>query len=141
MGNTGEVGYRASMNGPADSPPCAPVAGVPILLIGNELALFRDVLAGVFEVLRPTIPVRTVPVAELDTSVTALRPWLVICSALSAVIQELACAWILIDADANRPTVVSVAGEQRIIPHPTVDELVQLVDEAWERSPAASSAE
>ena len=103
----------------------------PYLLIGNELALYREVLAGVLQVVRPAISMRVVPAADLDATVACQRPWLLICSAVSPVVEASVPAWILLHPNENRETIVSVRGERRTVPHPTVEELVQLVDEAW----------
>ena len=100
----------------------------PSLLIGSELSLYREVLVGTLHALRPGLAVRAVPVADLDTSVALLRPWLVICSAVTRVIEEVAQAWILLYPD-NRGTVVCIEGCRRPIPDPTIDELLGVIDE------------
>ncbi|MDQ3542084.1 MAG: hypothetical protein M3440_15510 [Chloroflexota bacterium] len=101
----------------------------PSLLIGSELSLYREVLEGTLHALRPGMAVRAVPVADLDTSVVLLRPWLVICSAVTRVIEELAQAWILLYPE-GRDAVVCIGGNRRIIPDPTIDELLNVIDEA-----------
>ena len=110
--------------------PCDPGEVSTHLLIGNSLPLYREVLTGTLRTLRPDVPVRSVAPADLDAAVACLRPWLVICSALSSVVEELAPAWIMLNPDEEPATLVSVAGERRVIPHPTLDELVELVDAA-----------
>ncbi len=119
--------------------PCDPDRVSPYLLIGSELALYREVLAGVFTALRPEVPVHAVAPAELDATVLCLRPWLVICSAVSTVVEGLAHAWILIHAEGSRDATVSVGGERRTIPSPTIEELLRLVDEVWGDAPAAAA--
>ena len=119
------------MNYVSDPPSCDADVTPPYLLIGNELALYREVLAGVLQAMRPAISVRVVPAADLDATVACHRPWLVICSTMSAVVETSVPAWILLHPNETRDTIVSVRGERRTIPHPTVEELVQLVDEVW----------
>lgn len=119
-------------------PPCDPDGVSPYLLIGTALPLYREVLSGALQALRPDVAVRTVAPEELEATVSCLRPWLVICSATSAVIEELAPAWVLLYPDERRHSVVSVAGARRTIPHPTIDELVRLVDTVWDAPPTAA---
>lgn len=107
----------------------------PCLLIGCELSLYREVLKSALRAQRPGIEVRTVPQVELDVTVRSVRPLLVICSAPSAVIEQLVHAWILLHPGEEAHSLVSVAGERRSIPHPTVNELVDIIDEIWPRDP------
>ncbi len=100
----------------------------PSLLIGSELSLYREVLEGTLHALRPGMAVRAVPVAYLDTNVVLLRPWLVICSAVTRVIEELAQAWILLYPE-SRDTVVCIGGNRRNIPDPTIDDLLAVIDD------------
>lgn len=76
-----------------------------------------------------------VPSLELDETVRNILPWLVICSALSEVIEERAHAWILLHPEGSTHTTVSVAGERWLIPHPTIDELLDIIDNARESLP------
>src|SRR5689334_13408520 len=108
--------------------PCDPDDEATHMLIGSALPLYREVLAGALRSLRPGYPVCSVAPADLDATVERLHPWLVICSAVSRVVEELAPAWIELNPDGSSHSVVSVSGERRVIPHPTFDELVGLVD-------------
>jgi len=101
----------------------------PPVLIGSERFLYREVLAGTLRALRPDLVVHDVPAGELDAAVHRARPWLVICSALTVVVEECAPAWILLHPEHDRLTTVSVAGERRTMPHPTIDVLLRIIDE------------
>lgn len=109
----------------------------PYLLIGNELPLYREVLSDAFRIMRPAIPVRAMAPADIDAAVICLPPWIVTCSTVTATIDDLAHAWILLHPSSKQPSVISVAGEQRTIPHPTFADLVQLVDAIWKDAPTA----
>jgi len=101
------------------------------LLIANELPLQREVLAGALHALRPAIPVRVIPPVELDATVASLRPWLVICSASSRIIDELVPAWILLHPDAGGDAMVRMRGTHHATANPTLEELLCLIDQAW----------
>lgn len=107
----------------------------PYLLIGNELPLYREVLKGALQALRPEIEVCTVPAAEVDTTVRSSSPRLVVCSALSTVIEECAPAWILLHPNEDAHTIISAEGQRCTIPHPTIAELLGIIDQVWAKMP------
>ena len=107
----------------------------PYLLIGNELPLYREVLKGVLQTLRPEIAVCTVPATEVDAVVKSNHPWLVICSAPSTIIEECAPAWILLHPNEDAHTIVSTGSERCTIPHPTIAELLGIIDAVWAKMP------
>lgn len=105
------------------------------VLIGNELALHREVLAGAFRALRPDLLVHCVTHEELDGAVCALRPLLVICSVVSSTVTGCSPAWIALYPDERDEALVSIAGERRTIPNASVVQLLGVMDEI---RPAAS---
>jgi hypothetical protein len=113
------------------TPPCDQSNGSPYLLIESELALYRDALSGFLAALRPSVPVQTVTLAELETAIACRRPWVLICSVVTTLIEDLVPRWILIHPSGESPSLVSVAGQRRSIAHPTIEELLHLVDELW----------
>lgn len=104
-------------------------AGPPYVVIGNEHSLYRDVLSSTLATLRPEMSVLNAPPIDLDAIVYRLQPLLVICSALSAAIENRAGAWILLHPDVHQQTIVGVQGARRSMPHPELGELVQLIDD------------
>jgi hypothetical protein len=82
--------------------------------------------------LRPEMSVYSVAPAELDSVVQCLQPILVICSYLSAAVEQRAGAWILLHPDVEQPTLVSLGGARRSMPHPPLDVLLELIDELLE---------
>ena len=113
----------------------------PYLLIGNELPLYREVLKGALQTLRPEIPVCTVPATEVDIAIHSGRPWLVICRALSTVIEECAPAWILLHPNEDTYSTVSTESGRCTIPHPMSPELLQIIAEVRAKMPLTACAD
>lgn len=103
------------------------------LLIASEHALNRESLVRSLELLRPEIPVQTAVPAEVDNVVSRKRPWLVICSSVTEVIDRLTPAWIELHPLDTPYTTISVAGERSSIatPNPTFEELLRIIDDVW----------
>jgi len=99
------------------------------VVIGTGHSLYREVLSGTLATLRPELAVLSTPPVDLDALVYRLQPLLVICSALSAAIENRAGAWILLHPDVHQQTIVGVQGGRRSIPHPELVELVYLIDD------------
>ncbi|MDP9472703.1 MAG: hypothetical protein M3Q71_18895, partial [Chloroflexota bacterium] len=66
------------------------------VLVASEPRAYREVLAGTLAELRPRLLVHLLEPAELDETTRLLRPALVVCSQLSAVVQAHAGAWLLL---------------------------------------------
>lgn len=99
------------------------------VLIGNKLPLYREVLASTFRALRPDLVVHAVTDEDLDTSVTSLQPWLVICSVVTETIKDLCPSWIVVFPDERDEAIVTIAGQSRTIPHAGVRELLAVLAE------------
>lgn len=99
------------------------------VLIGNELALHREVLAGAFQAMRPDLLVRSVSHDVLDEMIRELRPLLVICSMVSPTISDCSPAWIALYPEERDEAIVSISGKCRTILNATVTELLGVMDE------------
>ena len=106
------------------------------VLIGHRLALYGECLTAAFHARRPELKVRVVAPADLDELVLALRPLLVICSAVTATIADCSPAWISLYPGETDEAIVSVAGSRRTIPNATVSQLLDLIGDALTPAPA-----
>jgi hypothetical protein len=82
------------------------------VLVANEPRAYREVLAGTLAELRPRLLVHLLEPAELDETTRLLRPALVVCSQLSAVVQAHAGAWLLLPPEGVAPAEIGM-GERR----------------------------
>ena len=103
----------------------------PLILVGTDYTLYRDVFTGALRALRPDFAVREVLPEEIDTAVRSERPWLVICSTVVRAIEEVAQAWIVLPAGGDEAAEVGVQGLRQAVPSPTFDELLTMIDELW----------
>jgi hypothetical protein len=110
------------------------------ILVGNDPLSYRDAHAETFRHLRPQAEVVRVEPGELDAAVARLAPHLVVCSALSEVVQTRPLAWILLYPDGANLAIVSIAGVQRTIPKVTFDHLLDAIDETERRVAAGATA-
>lgn len=104
------------------------MSGIDIL-VGNHLPLYREVLVSTFRARRPDLAVESVSGQDLDAAVVRLRPWLVICSAVSQTIIARCPAWILLFPEERDEAVVSIAGSSQVLPHAGVRELLAILDD------------
>jgi hypothetical protein len=110
------------------------------ILVGNDPRSYRETHAETFRLLRPQAEVVRVEPGELDAAVVRLAPHLVVCSALSEVVQTRPLAWILLYPDGANLAVVSIAGVQRTIPKVAFDDLLDAIDETARRVAAGATA-
>ena len=100
------------------------------VLVGNEPVFYRDVMATALQDLRPQVEVVEVEPAALDGEVLRRRPHLVVCSELSEVVETGSFAWILINPAGANLAVVSIGGQQTIIPQVGFDDMLAAIDRA-----------
>lgn len=100
------------------------------VLIGNHLPLYSEALTATFQTLRPDLLVRSVPHGELDAMVRELRPLLVICNIVTTAIADCSSAWIALYPDDRDEALISIRGMRRTIPHASILELLDVLDEA-----------
>ena len=102
------------------------------VLVGNEPLTYRDVMTTVLQDLRPHLEVVEVEPVDLDGEILRRRPHLVVCSELSEVVETGSFAWILINPAGANLAVVSIAGQQTIIPRVGFDDVLTAIDRAHE---------
>lgn len=100
------------------------------VLVGNEPLTYRDVMTTVLQDLRPHLEVVEVEPTDLDGEVLRRRPHLVVCSELSEVVETGSFAWILINPAGANLAVVSIGGQQTIIPQVGFDDMLAAIDRA-----------
>jgi hypothetical protein len=105
----------------------------PNILIANEPAMYRGILASELSLLRPCLPVALVEPADLDTAVARLHPRLVICSQLTKIVRQHAAASIVLYPNGTNRAILDVDGQQQVLPNPDLSDLLGAVDAAMER--------
>ncbi len=81
--------------------------------MANEPRAYREVLAGTLAELRPRLLVHLLEPAELDETTRRLRPDLVICSQLSAVVRAHAGAWLRLPVWGAEPAEIGTGESGR----------------------------
>lgn len=97
------------------------------VLVANEMCAYREVIAEVFQELRPHFEVRCVEPDDLDEEITRHRPHLVVCSRFTEAMHSL-LAWIMLYPDGENQAVVSTAGERVSIANVGFDHLLSTLD-------------
>jgi hypothetical protein len=111
------------------------------MIVGTELALHREVLAGTLGHLRPGIPMHMVRPDQDDGPRPCEAPRLVIASDREMIERLQPFAWILLFPDDADLAIVSVGGNIRTIANASIEDLVAVIDEAWPSSPHMEPAE
>jgi hypothetical protein len=97
------------------------------VLVANDPCIYREVIADVFQELRPHIEVNAVEPEGLESEVARFRPHLVICSRLTVSVQSL-LAWIMLYPDGENQAVVSTAGELTTLVDVEFSHLLSILD-------------
>ena len=105
----------------------------PDILVANEPAMYRGVLASELSLLRPTLPVALVEPADLDSAVARIHPRLVICSEVTEIVRRHAIASIVLYPNGTNRAILDVDGQQQVLPNPDFTALLVAVDAAMER--------
>ena len=89
--------------------------GTRRILVANELTSYRQTIAIVFRELHPNVEVLEVDPGTLDWEVARLGPALVICSRLTAVVEERAANWIELYPECKPFSTICIGGEHTAI--------------------------
>jgi hypothetical protein len=82
------------------------------ILVANDPLSYRQAISGAIQVLRPDLEVVVAEPEDLDGyMIPGLLPDLVICSSLTAAIEEMTPSWIELYPDGEQLAVASIAGE------------------------------
>ena len=101
---------------------------VPCIVVANEPRAYREALARAFRVRRPEVTVYMAEPTALDRAVLERAPALVVCSALSAVVETGPRAWIVLYPGGADRAVLSVAGVRRALAGVALDDLLATID-------------
>lgn len=100
------------------------------ILISNELESYREALAEAFRSLRPELDVYEAESFDLDRKVERLRPDLVVCSRVTALVEKSVPVWVELHPEFAPVSVVSISGERREVEGIELQDLLDLVDYA-----------
>lgn len=105
-----------------------------LVALEDEYRAYREVLAAGFEVLRPGARVATTVPCEVEAEKARFDPHVIICSGPGAASAGDTTAWIGLSTDPSRPTVVRLGGRRFEQSNPTLDALLEIVDEVGRRA-------
>jgi hypothetical protein len=100
------------------------------VLVACELQSYRQVFAATFRELRPDVEVFEAEEEDLDREVERLDPDLVVCSRLTARLQDHAPSWVELYPDCEAHSVVSILGERSTAEEIQLSDLLSIIDRA-----------
>lgn len=103
------------------------------ILVAPQFVAEREALAGTLRLMRPTIEVVEVEPEALDAQVVALRPDIVVCSALTEVVETRVAAWAELYPNQEPRAVLSLAGRRWDTPNISFAQLLDFIDAACAR--------
>lgn len=100
------------------------------VLVANEPTLYREVISAALKELRPSVEVFTAASEDLDQEFLRLLPRLVVCSALTALVERDAPAWVeLYPEGASRAMIGGLDGRRCILAGMDFSELLAILDD------------
>ena len=100
------------------------------VLVATEPLTYRDALAGALALLLPRVRVEPLDPDALDAAVDRPRSPVVVCSALTPVVEASACAWVVLYPGLASHAVVSVRDGGHVVPDPTLTDVLGVIREA-----------
>lgn len=100
------------------------------ILISNEFESYREALAEAFRAFYPDLEVYEAESHDLDRKVERLRPELVVCSRVTALVRKTVPIWVELHPDCASVSTVSVSGRRQEIENLELQDLLELVDQA-----------
>src|SRR5215217_3495761 len=104
------------------------------VLVACELRSYRESIAASFSLLRPNVEVFEAEDEDLDREVERLGPDLVVCSRLTASVEDHAASWVELYPDHELRSVISVLGERSTVEEIQLSDLLSII-ERTERAP------
>ena len=98
------------------------------ILVACELQSYRQALAAAFRELRPDVEVFEAEMEDLDQEVERLGPHLVVCSKLTAQVEDRAPSWVELYPNHGSRSVVSVLGERSSVEELQLSDLLSIID-------------
>jgi hypothetical protein len=96
-------------------------------LVACELQSYRQVFAAAFRELRPDVEVFEAEEEDLDREVERLDPDLVVCTRLTARVEDRAPNWVELYPDCEAHSVVSVLGERSTVEKIQLSDLLSII--------------
>jgi hypothetical protein len=96
------------------------------ILVANDLTSYRQTIAIVFRELHPNVEVLEVYPETLDLEVARLGPDLVICSRVTAVVEEWAANWIELYPECRPFSTFCIDGERRALEDVQLSDLLSV---------------
>jgi hypothetical protein len=90
---------------------------------------YRETITAALRVLRPETEVKSTTLEELEGELERFDPQVVICSGHKEVESGTRLIWIELSVDPLMPTKISVGGRHFEQTNPTVEELLEIIDE------------
>lgn len=104
-----------------------------LVALEDEYRAYREVLAAGFQALRPGTRVSTTVPSGLEEEMVRFDPQVIISNRPGSADTGDSVTWIELPTDPSRPTVVSFGGRSFEQSNPTLDALLEIVDEAERR--------
>jgi hypothetical protein len=95
-----------------------------------EYRAYQGVIAAAIRVLRPNVEVQTADLDALEEEIKRFDPQLVICGRSNTADLGDRLAWVELSMDPMQPTRVSIGGRYSERTNPTLEVLLEVVDEA-----------
>ena len=91
--------------------------------------IYRETIAAALRVLRPETEVKSTTIEGLEGELERFDPQVVICSGHKEVESGTRLIWIELSVDPTMPTKISVGGRHFERTNPTVEQLLEVIDE------------
>jgi hypothetical protein len=108
-----------------------------LVAIEDSYHAYRETIAAGIRVLRPETEVKSITLEELEGELERFDPQVVICSGHKEVEPGTRLAWIELSVDPTMPTKISVGGRHFERTNPTVEELLEVIEEVGNSSALA----
>ena len=102
------------------------------MIVGTELALHREVLAGMIAHLRPEISLHVEGPDQLRSSTPCHAPRLVIASDCETITRIRPYAWILLFPGETDLAIAGIEDDVRPIANASIEDILTVIDESWE---------
>jgi hypothetical protein len=95
----------------------------------DDYQVYREMTAAVLRALRPGIEVKSTTLEELEGELERFDPQVVICSGHKEIEPGIRLAWIELSMDPTMPNKISVGGRHFERTNPTMEELLEVIEE------------
>jgi hypothetical protein len=95
----------------------------------DDYRTYRETIGAVLRILRPETEVKSITLEDLKGELERFHPEVVICTGHKEVESSTRLAWIELSVDPTMSTKISVGGRHFERTNPTVEELLEVIDE------------